>query len=230
MAARGKAFKWLLALLVLAGIGAGGWWLWKNRFSIKGIDVSRYQGTIDWKKVKADGIRFAFIKATEGTTLVDPYFSVNWEGAEAHGVVRGAYHFFRPGLDGTVQAEHFLQRIQWAKGDLPPVLDLEVTDGVGAEVIRREALEWLTLVEKRTGRKPIVYTLPHYAKSYLNGKFGRFPLWVVDLNPFFPRGHDNWKTWTFWQHSHHGSVDGIEGEVDLNVFGGTEAEFLRLMK
>lgn len=216
--------------MVLVGIGAGAWWLWQNRFSIRGIDISRYQGTVQWAAVRAAGIRFAFIKATEGTTLVDPYFAVNWEGAGEHHIARGAYHFFHPSLDGTAQAQHFLQRLRLRKGDLPPVLDLEVTDQMSAATIRREALEWLQTVEQATDMKPIIYTLPHFARSYLTPKFARYPLWVVDLNPFFPTSTVHWNHWTFWQHAHHGHVDGIEGEVDLNVFNGSEAEFARMGK
>jgi hypothetical protein len=173
--------RWFLVLLVFAGIAAGGYWLWYNRFSIRGIDVSRYQGKIEWAKVKQAGIRFAFIKATEGTDYVDPYFAVNWDEAREKGIARGAYHFFRPAQDGKAQAEHFLKQVKWTKGDLPPVLDLEVTDEVTAAAIRREALEWLETVENATGMRPLVYTLPHYARSYLDGKLARYPLWVVDL-------------------------------------------------
>ncbi|HEX2898860.1 MAG TPA: glycoside hydrolase family 25 protein [Bacteroidia bacterium] len=226
----GNGWRWLFAFALLASMAAGGWWLWKNRYPIKGIDVSRYQGKIDWRKVKAAGYRFAFIKATEGTDYVDPYFAVNWDEAGDKGVVRGAYHFFRPGQDGKAQAEHFLKHLQVRKGDLPPVLDLEVTDDATAAAIRREALEWLQTVENATGMKPIVYTLPHFADSYLDSKLARYPLWVVDLTLFRPSASLGWPNWTFWQHSHRGRVDGIAGDVDLNVFGGSEPEFRRLLK
>jgi lysozyme len=222
--------RWLLVLLVFAGIAAGGYWLWSNRFSIKGIDVSRYQGNINWTQVKQAGIRFAFIKATEGTDYVDPNFAANWREAKEKGVARGAYHFFRPAQDGKTQAEHFLKHLDFAKGDLPPVLDLEVTDDVNATAIRREALEWLETVEKATGKRPLVYTLPHYARSYLDGKLAKYPLWVVDLTFLWPSESPGWESWTFWQHSHRGRIKGIEGDVDLNVFGGTEVEFRELMR
>ncbi|MFN8398106.1 MAG: GH25 family lysozyme [Bacteroidia bacterium] len=228
MAGRGKAFGWLIALLILAGVGAVGWWFWDNRFPIRGIDVSHYQGEIDWARVKADGIRFAFVKATEGVNNVDSTFAANMKGAKAAGVKRGAYHFFHPNLDGSEQAKHFLSQYTFKKGDLAPVLDLEVTDNVTATAIRREALEWLEAVESATGKRPIIYTLPHYARSYLDASFSKYPLWVVDLNPFLVRSTSHWTGWQFWQHNHHGGVDGIEGDVDLNVFSGTEAEFSAL--
>jgi lysozyme len=227
---RSRFLRWWIALAVLAGIGFGGWWLWRHRYTIRGIDVSRHQGEIQWSRVEASGIRFAFIKATEGTNYVDPYFAVNWDEAADHKIVRGAYHFMRPRMDGKAQALHFLRHVRLALGDLPPVLDLEVTDGVSAAAIRREALEWLETVEAATGMKPIVYTLPHFANSYLGGKLARYPLWVVDLTLLWPSPSKGWVGWSFWQYSHTGSVDGISGDLDLDIFGGSEVEFRQLLR
>ncbi len=220
-----------MLLLFLAGLGFVGWWWMRNRFEIKGMDISRYQGDIDWARVGAQGIDFAFIKATEGTTIVDPKFTANWKGASGAKVARGAYHFFRPTLDGKAQAAHFLAHVDYVKGDLPPVLDLEVTDDATASVIRREALAWCTAVEAAWHVRPIVYTLPHFAASYLEGKLKRYPLWVVDLGwNIWPSDALGWPKWTFWQHSHHGSIAGIQGDVDLNVFNGSAVEFGLLRK
>lgn len=221
----------IVSLLLLGGVAAAGWWWWQNLFPIKGIDVSRYQTQINWDQVKRSGIRFAFIKATEGIEMVDPYFGVNWDEAKEIGIARGAYHFFKPAMDGTTQANHFLKHLHLENGDLPPVLDLEAIDNVGAVAIRREALEWLQTVEEATGMKPIVYTLPHYAKNFLDGKLSRYPLWVVDLGLWpWPSESPGWKKWTFWQHSHHGSLSGIDGDVDLNFFNGSEGEFQKLLR
>lgn len=231
MASTGNSLKaWLFLLLLLAGLGAGGWWWMHNRFAVRGIDISHYQGTIDWAAVRRDGIDFAFIKATEGTTNVDEQFTTNWHGAKEAGLARGAYHFFRPTLDGKAQAQHFLAHVKYTKGDLPPVLDLEVTDDATAAAIRREALAWCTTVEAAWGVKPIIYTLPHYADSYLDSKLAAYPLWVVDLDLWlWPSESEGWPNWTFWQHSHHGSVSGIQGEVDLDVFYGSKVEFEALL-
>jgi lysozyme len=218
---------WLLLLVLLAGLGFAGWWWLQNRFAVKGIDVSHYQGEIDWPTVKASGIAFAFIKATEGTDNVDEMFATNWKAAGKAKVARGAYHFFHPNLDGAAQARHFLAHATHATGDLPPVLDLEETDDATAATIRQEALVWCEAVETAWGVKPIIYTLPHFANSYLDGKLSKYPLWVVDLGllSIWPSDSKGWPKWSFWQHSHRGSVPGIVGDVDLDVFNGSTVEF-----
>lgn len=228
---RNRILPWLALLVLLATLGYLGWWWIQNRFEVKGIDVSHYQGEIDWAAVAHDGIAFAFIKATEGTTVVDERFATNWAGAGKADVARGAYHFFRPTLSGADQARHFLSHVTYRPGDMPPVLDLEVTDDATAAVIRREALAWCKAVEDAWGVKPIVYTLPHYADSYLDGALSPYRLWVVDLGlRLWPADSKGWQRWTFWQHSHHGSVAGIEGDVDLDVFNGSEADFQHFLE
>jgi lysozyme len=222
-------FIGFLLLGLLAGLGAA--WLWyQNRYPVKGIDVSRYQGKIDWPKVRGSGLKFAFIKATEGLTLIDTTYVANWAGAGNAGISRGAYHFFRPSMDGQKQAVHFLKQVKFNKGDLPPVLDLESTDDRPASEVRKEALKWLRHVEAQTGMKPIVYTLPHFAASYLNNELSEFPLWVVSLKWWEPEPSKGWDKWTFWQHSHTGGVAGIKGNVDLNVFNGSFADFEALKR
>ncbi len=227
----GSLKSWFLLLVLLAGLGFGGLWWMRNRFEVKGIDISHYQGTIDWSELSQQDIDFVFVKATEGTSLVDAQFDAHWAGAKEAGIARGAYHFFHPDLDGAAQAEHFLSHVDYEKGDLPPVLDLELTDEASAARIQRESLEWCKAVEAAWGVKPIVYTLPHYANSYLDSKLKRYPLWVVDVAWLpWPRDAEGWPKWTFWQRSHHGSMPGIEGDVDLNVFNGSAVEFGLLRK
>ena len=230
MASTGNSFKsWLFLLVLLAGLGFAGWWWLQHRFEVNGIDVSHYQGEIDWPSVKAAGIEFAFIKATEGIDNVDERFAENWEGASDANIAHGAYHFFHANLSGAAQAEHFLSHVTRHPGDLPPVLDLEITDNMTAATIRKEALVWCQAVEKAWEVKPIIYTLPHYANNCLDGKLSRYPLWVVDLGliSIWPADCEGWKQWKFWQHSHHGAVPGIDGEVDLDVFNGTAMDWDR---
>ena len=103
--------------------------------SVKGVDISHYDGTIDWTQVKAAGISFAFAKATEGTSYVDPTFATNWAGMKAAGIVRGAYHFFDPAVDATSQVTYCLATVGTLEaGDLPIVLDFEQLNGVAARV------------------------------------------------------------------------------------------------
>lgn len=110
---------------------------------IRGIDVSHFQGGIDWQAVAGDGVRFCFIKATEGVGDVDPMFHRNWTGAKAAGVLRGAYHFFHPNLDARQQAEHFLSVVTIEEGTLPPALDVEVTDGVDVQDLQSGIRAWV---------------------------------------------------------------------------------------
>lgn len=189
--------------------------------TVQGIDVSHYQGVVDWKQVAQAGMAFAFAKATDGITYVDPQFSTNWAGMQSAGLLRGAYHFFEPNDDATAQAQHFLATVTLAKGDLPPVLDVEVTGGVSNEQIWSGVSTWLQLVEQKTGCQPILYTAPGFWNSHQPDlALARYPLWLADYaaQPTLPTG---WTSWLFWQHSQTGSVAGVTGAVDLDLFNGT---------
>ena len=190
---------------------------------VPGIDVSHHQGTINWTAVKRAGIRFAFIKATEGGDWTDPAFAGNWRRAREAGVMRGAYHYYRPQTHSGVQARHFLRRVEVGENDLPPVLDVEATDGVSSATLRRGVRNWLHLVEAETGKRPIIYVTRRFA-PHLAAEFGDYPLWLADYRssgPSVPRG---WRRWTFWQHSETGRVSGIRAPVDRNWFRGTLEE------
>lgn len=203
-----------------------------NNYAIHGIDVSRYQKKIGWRLVKemeVDGIKidFVFIKATEGLSGVDEQFRRNWELAEKHGLVRGAYHFFIPGKSGRAQAENFLNAVRLKKGDLPPVLDVEQTYGVPRETLQKQVAEWVDIVERKYGVKPIIYTNANFYETLLAGKFDTYPLWVAHyLQKERPRIN---RKWHFWQHSETGRVNGIDAFVDFNVFNGNSIEFENLL-
>lgn len=195
---------------------------------VQGLDVSHYQGTIDWEEVAKAGMAFVFIKATEGTSEVDPEFETNWSGAKAAGLLRGAYHFFQPSEDPQQQAEHFLSVVQTVPGDLPPVLDVE-TPGDASEILAG-VQAWLTAVEQATAKAPILYTSP----TFWNGLgisasgFSRFPLWVAEYGVTTPKTTEGWTAWTFWQFSESGEVSGIQGTVDLDLFQGTLSELQQM--
>jgi lysozyme len=186
---------------------------------LPGIDVSHWQGAVDWRRVADDGIVFAFIKATEGGDYTDPRFAANWAGAARAGVARGAYHFYRPQTDAAAQAQHFLRTVQLGAGDLPPVLDVEVTDGRSAAEIAAGVRTWLETVERATGRRPILYTRAGFWNQ-VGGGLGAYPLWVAHYGVAEPAIPGDWDRWTFWQHSDAGRVDGVSGDVDLNWFAG----------
>lgn len=185
-----------------------------------GIDVSHFQGDVDWPAVKAAGKEFVFIKATEGDRYVDPRFQANWAGAKAAGLVRGAYHFFQPQKDAAAQAAHFLATVELEPGDLPPALDVEVTESVSARGIDRAAVTWLEQVEAACGATPILYSDLSFLEQYLGLGFGRYPLWLADYSETAPAAPAPWTAWTFWQSSQSGRVTGITGAVDLDVFEG----------
>jgi lysozyme len=185
-----------------------------------GIDVSDYQGNVVWYTVANDGISYAFAKATEGVTFVADTFSANWTGMKSAGIIRGAYHFFRPQSDAKAQAENFLNVVKFAPGDLPPVLDIESTGGMSTSTIVAGMTTWISIVEQATKRKPIIYTYPGFWDN-LGGprNFVNYPLWIAhyttDAEPWVTGG---WDTWTIWQYTDSGSVRGVPGGVDVNRF------------
>jgi len=200
-----------------------------------GIDVSRWQhGTsIDWADVRADGVRFAFIKATESSNYTNPYLASDWAATEQVGIYRGAYHFARPSVGSAVtQARYFVAKAgrHADAGDLPPVLDLESTGGLGVTELRTWAKTWLTTVEEMTGRKPVIYTSPYFWESSLGNStaFTDYPLWIAHYGASSPRVPGGWPRWTFWQGTDKGLVNGISGYVDKNAFNGSLAQLKAL--
>jgi lysozyme len=195
---------------------------------VQGIDVSHFQGVVDWQTVAQAAMAFAFVKATDGITYVDPQLAVNWPGIQAAGLLRGAYHFFEANDDPTLQAEHFLATVQLGPGDLPPVLDVETTAGASNEQLWSGVATWLQTVEQATGRQPILYTAPVFWNAHAPDlTLTRYPLWLADYaaEPTLP---DGWTSWLFWQHSETGSVAGVTGAVDLDLFSGTAQQLQEL--
>lgn len=200
-------------------------------YDVHGIDVSRYQTSIDWeavKQMKSRGISlsFAFIKATEGNNLIDPAFRRNWQYAAESGILRGAYHFYRPGVNAEKQANNFINTANLQPGDLAPVLDIETTDGASEKQIVEGISKWLQLVEKKYNVKPIIYTNASFYTRYLGEAFDNHPLWVAHY--FAPEGPRINRPWQFWQHSEKGRVNGIKGFVDFNVFYGNKGDLEEL--
>ncbi len=190
----------------------------------QGIDVSRYQGTIDWKRVKAAGKSFMFAKASQGSAYRDPTFSTNIQGARAAGLLVGAYHFFTGTSTSTAQAEaaHFVHVMQSAGTmDLPPVMDYENNpSGLSPQQMNAIALTFLQEVERLSGHRPIVYTGNSFGQNF-KGVIGTYDLWIARYSGgAAPKDTSAWQQWMFWQYSDAGHVDGIKGAVDLNQFNG----------
>ncbi|MER5743318.1 GH25 family lysozyme [Streptomyces sp. NPDC002225] len=202
-----------------------------------GVDVSSWQGGINWGSVRGAGIEFAWMKATEGTTYKDPTFSANYLGAYNAGVIRGAYHFARPDVSGgAAQADFFASNGgAWSRDNLtlPGVLDIEGSCyGKTAAAMQTWILDFYNRYKARTGRDVVIYTSPSWWNSCTGGWSGmsaRSPLWVAHWttasNPSIPAG---FPYWTVWQYSSTGSVSGVSGNVDRDRFGGDRSRLLAL--
>ncbi|PRY11280.1 lysozyme [Pontibacter ummariensis] len=196
--------------------------VWPEGHTIYGVDVSHYQQEIDWHKVRESEMVFTFIKATEGETLKDKLFQQNWEQAGEAALMRGAYHFYLPYLSPEKQAKHFINTVSLSTGDLPPVLDIEVRGRKSVKQLREDLSVWLQLVEVAYGARPIIYTNYKFYQDYLAGYFDTYPLWIAHYRvPKLKLEKSNKLNLTFWQHTDEGTVEGIKGAVDCNVFYGS---------
>jgi lysozyme len=190
---------------------------------LKGIDVSSHQDRVDWSRVKADGISFAYVKASEGTTFADPKYQAHVTGAKAAGIATGAYHFARPDTnssdvrrDARAEADWFLSLAGPEKGNLLPALDLETAGLPAAQMV-----EWtragLDRVRSRIGARPLLYTYPAFWSS-LGGTtvFRNYPLWIANYGVSEPHLPAGWRNYAIWQYTASGSADGSPGRADLN--------------
>jgi GH25 family lysozyme M1 (1,4-beta-N-acetylmuramidase) len=205
-----------------------------------GPDVSSWQhpngAAVDWNRVKAAGQSYAFVKATEGTTYTNPYFSGDWAGIRSAGLLRSAYHYARPSAaagSAAAQARVFAATIgtQTLAGTLPPVLDLEETGSLAPAALIDWTSTFLTTLQGLTGRTPMIYTYPYFwTQSMANtSAFTSYPLWMASYGTSAPPTYA-WPTWTFWQYSATSSLDGIptRNVLDMNRFNGTPAQLAAL--
>ena len=202
---------------------------------IRGVDVSHFQGVINWQKVAASGVAFGYTKATENVGFKDTFFTPNYSGMKNAGIFRGGYHFFRPAADASAQADNFLNVISKLEpGDLPPALDVEVNDGKSASVIIKGVTTWLQQVEKALGRTCVIYTSASFWNANLGGTsaFSGHPLWVAHYTnapkPNIPKGFDSYVIWQFSANGK-GAVNGINSDnLDLDRFNGTLDDLRKL--
>ncbi|MGE0399191.1 MAG: GH25 family lysozyme [Kofleriaceae bacterium] len=201
--------------------------------TVKGIDVSYYQGNIDWTRVKNDGVKYAFIRVSDGLGTIDSKFETYWAQSRANGIIHGAYQFFRPNQDPIAQAELFLDKLgnTIADDDLPPVIDIEAAGGLTPAQVAAKAKQWIDHVEAALGVKPIIYTGFYFWRDQVGAPaYGaQHPLWHAQYtSAACPNISAPWTEWAFWQFTSSGSVDGIAGNVDVNRFDGTMAELMAL--
>jgi lysozyme len=204
-----------------------------SNYKIHGIDVSSYQGRIDWQRVKTmqeDSVHigFAFIKATEGILKVDPYFQRNWRECNKAGITCGAYQYFRPKFSGKWQADLFLQTVKLQKGNLPLVVDVERLDGMKPEKMRQELDDFIKVIILKTKITPIIYTGLTFYQENLAGFYDDCPLWISSFDhPVLTiSAKTNWK---FWQHSEKAKVNGIVSVVDFDLFRGDSLAFQKML-
>ena len=243
--------RYLLGLLVVIVFVSGFYWFfirpyayrWKPCYGLKGygvcmphgyqvhgIDISHYQGDVNWKMLEQTRqgkfpISFIFMKATEGGDYADDKFVANFDSARAHGFIRGAYHFYNPKTDANKQADFFIQSVKLEPGDLPPVLDIE-KKGKDMKKLQQDLKVWLRKVESHYGVKPIIYASYKFKTRYLNDSvFNSYPYWIAHYYVDSVRYQGDWK---FWQHTDVGTLPGIDEKVDLNVFNASLQELKRM--
>ena len=226
----------LIFLGVTLLLAFAAWWAWRQymesppyidreRFPVMGIDVSAHNGMMNLDAAARDGVEFIWIKASEGTDFRDENFSINYDKATHAGLKVGAYHFFRFDRDGVDQAVNLLKTIGKRPLDLGVAIDVEDhgnPSGIPPEVVN-DRLQRMVEVLNLRGYRVVFYSNRSGYEKYLMDNFRGFPLWICSFSDSNAAARD----WSFWQYDHHGSVDGIRGDVDLNVFAGSREDWER---
>lgn len=200
----------------------------RKHYPVRGVDVSSYQGVIDWNMLSSQGIDFAFIKATEGADYIDDRFAENLASAMDTDLKVGAYHFFTVLSSGKAQAENFSRTVPKNANMLPPVVDLEVTAALSltsVEEFRCELRDFLETVKEYYGRNPIIYTTKDSYAELISGAFDDYDIWYRSVYSPAPKSVD----WTFWQYSNRHRLEGYSGKeryIDMNIFSGSRDEWI----
>jgi lysozyme len=219
------AFLVFASLAFIAWSFAGRWHPSRTDYPLQGIDVSHHQGPIDWTSLRAQGVDFAYVKASEGGDHRDSAFAANWAGAKAAGIMRGAYHFFTLCRPGAEQAANFIAAVPADPDALPPAVDLEYlgncSRAVAPPALRAELAEFIRLVESKYRKPVILYLTAEFDRAYgVSAGFKR-PVWLRSLirEPRFGN-----RPWAVWQASNFRRLDGVAGRVDWDVMGRCLAE------
>lgn len=193
-----------------------------HKGKVIGIDVSEFQGKVDWDEVEILDekypVQFVFIRATAGNDRVDRQFKKNWEGAKENKIMRGAYHYYRPNENSIEQANLFIKTVKLQKGDLPPVLDIEkLPKNQSLDSLKVGLKRWLTKVEKHYQVRPIIYSGERYYSDFLKEEFSEYLFWIANYNFYREKIEDDW---LFWQFTEKASLPGIKHRVDVNIYNG----------
>ena len=204
-----------------------------EKYEVRGVDVSEYQGEVDWDKIKEQGISFAFVKATEGSKGKDSYFNKNFQKLKNMDVLLGIYHFFSLESTGEEQAKNYIDTVGVTKNDdslLIPIVDIEYYSDYKKEEpikdwIKKELKVLLDKLESTYRVKPMIYTTMEFYNDYLDGEFLDYDIWIRNI---LTKPNLENRTWKFWQYTGRGRLEGYSGEekfIDLNVFNGSKEEF-----
>ncbi len=207
-----------------------------DQYPVRGVDVSSYQGEIDWDVLSSHNISFAFIKATEGSSFVDKYFEYNYKQAINSNLRVGAYHFFSYDSPGKTQAENFIANVEKYDNMLPPVIDVEFygdkeKNPPPKSHVRKELDDLINALQSHYEMKPIIYATQKSYSLYIKDGYADYDIWIRNVirKPKLPDGRE----WTFWQYTDRERLDGYKGKekfIDMNVFNGTESDFERYAK
>lgn len=203
----------------------------KDEYPVRGVDVSHYQGAIDWDLLTSHDIDFAFIKATEGAKYVDDRFEYNYENSQKSGIAVGAYHFFSYDSPGLLQAENFINTVKPFEGMLPPVIDLEFYGDKQRNLpeskdVNEQLDILLAELEKHYGLKPVIYATHKSYSLYLSDRYNEYDIWIRSV--FTKPVLCDKRSWTFWQYTDKEKLSGYNGEesfIDMNVFNGSLKQF-----
>jgi lysozyme len=195
----------------------------RHNQKVVGIDVSEYQGTIDWELVKfvhdSFPIGFVMVRATAGIDKVDSRFKENWNSLKKLPFAKGAYHYYRPNENSILQAQNFIKTVKIQKGDFPPILDIEnLPKKQSMDSLKVGLKRWLNYVENHYKVRPIIYSGENYYKNFLKDDFPEYQFWIANYNGWI---HEINPDWLIWQFSEKASVPGIKGNVDINIYNGT---------
>jgi lysozyme len=195
---------------------------------VEGLDVSKYEGSIDWNTVKGAGIGFGIARVSDGLKFPDATFDTNWAGMKSVGMVRGAYQYFEPAQDPIAQADMVLQKIGTpGANDLSPAIDVETMGGLSANAVVAAVNQWLAHVQSATGRRPIVYASPAFWNG-LGDPTVAADLWIANWQVTCPSVPSAWSGWKFWQYTATGTVSGVptSTNTDLDRFNGSMSDLL----
>ncbi len=210
----------------------------KERYPVRGADVSAWQGDIDWQTFAAEDIDFVFIKATEGSSHTDEKFLYNYENALTSRLITGAYHFFSYDSTGAAQAQHFINTVPVTEGTLPPVIDVEFYSDKEKHppertYVQRELSDMISLLTEHYGKTPILYATQRSYDLYIADAFQQCPIWIREVMPCTEPVLSDGRQWCFWQYTNRYRADGLSGGVrfiDMNVYRGSTEELKKLCK